>query len=456
MKPINQEIFRAYDIRGVVDQDFDAEWVETLGKACGAYFKEKGHDQAVVGHDARHSSPEYQERMVKGLTSAGVDVVYLDQVPTPTFYYACKKLGRQAGVMITASHNPPEFNGFKVWEGESTIHSEEIQRIYQIMVTGDFPTGSGVATHHDIVPTYIDELASMVSLKNPVKLVLDGGNGTGGEITAEILRRVGAEVICQYCEPDGDFPNHHPDPTIEKYMVDLQKRVQEEGAQAGIGLDGDDDRIGVVDENGRLLYGDELVAIFARHILKKTPGETIIGDVKCTHLMYKDIANHGGNPIMWSTGHSLIKAKMRQEGSRFSGEMSGHLFFGDPYYGFDDATYAAVKFAEIVDENWGTPVSQFLADWPKTYSTPEIRMECSEGSKFAIVKRAQEYFKEQGYEVIDIDGVRITFPDGWGLLRASNTQPTFVMRFEAESEERLAEIRKIIEEPLARWIEEMA
>lgn len=455
MKPVNQEIFRAYDIRGVVDKDFDTEWVETLGRTLGTYFLNRGYQQAVVGHDCRHSSPGYQDAIIRGLNSTGVDVTFLNMVATPLFYYAVKKLGRKAGVMITASHNPPEFNGFKVWAGETTIHSEEIQDVYKLMAKGDFAQGSGLASEHDVVPSYLDDLASQVQLSRPVKVVLDGGNGAGGKVCADLLKRIGAEVIEQYTEPDGDFPNHHPDPTVVKYMQDLIKRVPAEGAELGIGLDGDGDRIGVVDEAGNMIYGDQLLTIYARDMLTRHPGATVIGEVKCTHLMYKDIEDHGGEPIMSATGHSLIKAKMQDTGAMLAGEMSGHMFFADKYYGFDDALYASLRIVDILARNQGKAISSFLEDWPETHNTPEIRAECPDSIKFEIVKRAQEFFKKD-YDVIDVDGVRIVFPDGWGLLRASNTQPVLVLRFEAESPQRLEEIRKVIEEPLALWIKEMS
>ncbi len=455
MKPVNREIFRAYDIRGVVDKDFDDEWVEVLGRACGTYFRAKGHHRAVVGHDCRHSSPGYQARMIAGLTASGIDVLYLDMVATPLFYFAVKKLGYHAGVMITASHNPPEFNGFKVWEGPSTIHSEEIQAVYEIMAAGKFAQGTGTASYHDIAPTYLEDLAAQVTLPRPVKVVVDGGNGSGGLVCAELLRRIGAEVVEQYTEPDGDFPNHHPDPTVPKYMGDLIARVPAEGAELGIGLDGDADRIGVVDETGAMIYGDQLLTIYARDMLAKNPGAKVIGEVKCTHLMYKDITAHGGEAIMSATGHSLIKARMQATGALLAGEMSGHMFFADRYYGFDDALYSALRIVQIVADRPGEPLSGYLKDWPKVFNTPEIRADCPDAIKFKVVARAQEFFKRH-YDVIDVDGVRIVFPDGWGLLRASNTQPVLVLRFEAESEARLAEIRRVIEEPLAEWIKEMS
>jgi phosphomannomutase / phosphoglucomutase len=451
---IKREIFRAYDIRGVVDRDFDEAWVEMLGKACGTFFLKRDQRQAVVGHDCRHSSPGYQTAMIKGLLSTGVDVLFINMVPTPLFYYAVKKFNRQAGVMITASHNPPEFNGFKVWSGAGTIHSQDVQEVYEIMAGGDFRTGQGIASGHDVVPAYLEELSSQVQLPVPVRVVVDGGNGAGGVICAELLRRIGADVVELYCEPDGDFPNHHPDPTRDENNEDLRAKVLEVGAQLGIGLDGDADRIGALDERGRMIYGDRLLAVFARQVLQEQPGATVIGEVKCSHLMFQDIAAHGGKPIMGQTGHSLIKARMQETGAALAGEMSGHMFFADRYYGFDDALYAAMRLVEIIGQNPAKPLSTYLDEWPPIFSTPEIRMECPEAIKFQIVERAQAFFRE-GFDVVDVDGVRIVLPDGWGLLRASNTQPILVLRFEAESEARLKEIRALVEEPLERWIAEL-
>ena len=450
---IKREIFRAYDIRGIVDQDFDAAWVEMLGKACGTFFLGRGQHQALVGHDCRHSSPGYQAAMIKGLLSTGVDVLYLNMVPTPLFYYAVKKFNRQAGVMITASHNPPEFNGFKVWSGAGTIHSADVQELFAIMSRGEFSIGQGLATEHDMVPTYLEELSAQVRLPKPVRVVVDGGNGAGGEICAELLRRIGADVVELYCEPDGNFPNHHPDPTREENNADLRAKVLETGAHVGIGLDGDGDRIGVLDERGAMIYGDRLLAIFARQVLQDRPGGTVIGEVKCSHLMFQDIAAHGGNAIMGQTGHSLIKARMQETGAVLAGEMSGHMFFADRYYGFDDALYAALRLVEIIGQHPDKPLGSYLDEWPPIFSTPEIRMDCPEDIKFPIVERAQTYFRDR-YDIVDVDGVHILLPDGWGLLRASNTQPILVMRFEAESEARLREIRALVETPLQQWINE--
>lgn len=450
MKPVSPGVFRAYDIRGIVDVDFDPEWVERLGRACGAFFASRGYAQAVLGHDCRSTSPEYQARLAAGLTASGLDVVCLGMVPTPAFYFAIKALGRRAGIMVTASHNPPEFNGFKIWSGETTLHTEAIGEIHDIMAAEDFRSGSGIVCEHDIKPSYVEHLVDQSSLARPITVVVDGGNGAGGLLCAEVLRQAGATVIPLYCEPDGRFPNHHPDPVVLENVVDLAARVVAEGADFGVGLDGDADRLGVVDETGRLMYGDQILALFARAVLANHPGETVIGEVKCSHLLYRDIAAHGGKPLMAPTGHSLIKSRMRETGAILAGEMSGHMFFADRYFGFDDGIYAAMRLAEIVAAS-PMPLSRMLSDWPPTVNTPEIRMDCPEAIKFLVVEKAKAYFRD-GYEMLDVDGVRLTFPDGWGLLRASNTQSVLVLRFEAETPQRLEEIRRLIEEPVRGWI----
>ncbi|MDP2847675.1 MAG: phosphomannomutase/phosphoglucomutase [Humidesulfovibrio sp.] len=449
----DSSIFRAYDIRGIVGRDFDADWVERLGRACGAYFLSLGHTRAVVGHDCRLTSPEFQERLVRGLAATGVDVLFLDMVPTPVCYFAIRHLGYKAGVMITASHNPSEYNGFKVWAGKSTIHSGEIQKLAALMQQNQFPAGNGLATYHDIAPAYLETVSALVKLKRRVKVVLDGGNGAAGLIARDLLTLAGAEVIELYCDPDGRFPNHHPDPVDENNLGALKAKVLETGAEAGIGLDGDGDRIGVVDQNAQVIHGDRLLAIFARQVLAEKPASAIIGDVKCSHLLFQDIARHGGRPIMSATGHSLIKDRLLTENAALAGEMSGHMFFADRYYGFDDAPYAALRLVEILS-GADSPVSQFLEDWPATFVTPELRVDCPEHIKFAVADKARDEFAK-AYTLEGDDGARLVFPDGWALVRASNTQPALVLRFEAESAERLAELRSLVEVPLARWIAEM-
>jgi len=453
MKPITPDVFRAYDIRGLVDVDFDPDWVELLGRACGAFFLEQGQTQAVIGHDCRRSSPEYQARLAVGLAAAGIDVICLGMVPVPAFYFAVKSLARHAGIFVTASHNPPEYNGFKIWSGASTIHTGAVLRIRDLMAAGPGKTASAMVCEHDIKPAYVEHLVGQAVVRRPVKVVVDGGNGAGGLLCAEVLRQAGATVIPLFCEPDGRFPNHHPDPVIPKNTAALAAKVLAEGADFGVGLDGDADRLGVIDETGRLMYGDQILALFARSVLVTHPGATIIGEVKCSHLLYRDIAAHGGVPVMSAAGHSLIKARMHETGAILAGEMSGHMFFADRYFGFDDGIYAAMRLTEIVAEATA-PLSQLLADWPATVNTPEIRLDCPDAIKFDIVEKAKAFFRNR-FDMVEVDGVRLTFPDGWGLLRASNTQPALVLRFEAETLERLEEIRTLIEAPVHQWIAEL-
>lgn len=447
----NPAVFRAYDVRGIVGKDFDEQWVTRLGQACGTYFRKLGIKKAVIGMDCRESSPIYNKALTLGLISTGIDVINIGQVGTPVLYFAVVHLATQAGIMITASHNPPEYNGFKIWAGKTTIHTSEIQAIREIMEQGDFPEGEGVATQHDIIPAYIDAALKHCKLARPLKVVVDGGNGVGADLAGEILSRMGVDVICQFCDPDPTFPNHHPDPSVEANMLLLRERVLKEKADFGIGLDGDADRIAVMDEKGRILFGDELLALFARELLARKPGSIVMGEVKCSHLMYKDIEEHGGKPLMWITGHSIIKAKMHEIGAALAGEVSGHMFFSDGWFGFDDAIYGSARFASLFSQQ--DKALSVLPGWPNTAKTPEIHVPCSDNIKFQVVETAKAYFRSK-YDIIDIDGVRVTFPDGWGLIRVSNTQPVLVLRFEAETESRLKEIQDLMQGPLQGWIKE--
>ncbi len=445
-------VFRAYDIRGLVDKDFNVDWVTRLGKACGTYFLSHDIRTVVVGRDCRLSSPAYHDAVIAGLISTGVDVVSVGEVGSPVFYFAVTHLKLSGGIMITASHNPSPYNGFKIWAGASTIYGDEIQKIKKIMDGGVFSKGEGLAGAHDIIPAYIDAVLERVKLHRPLKVVVDGGNGMGGDLAALLLERMGVNIIRQFCKPDGTFPNHHPDPVVEDNMRQLKERILSEGADLGIGLDGDADRIGVMDENGRLLYGDELLTLFARELLTRKPGATIIGEVKCSHLMYDDIEKHGGNPLMWITGHSFIKSKMREISAALAGEMSGHIFFSDNWFGFDDGIYGAARFIDIFSAQ-DKPLSA-LPGWPKTAKTPEIHLPCPDTIKFAVVEKARSHFREK-YQVTEIDGVRVMLPHGWGLIRASNTQPALVLRFEAETEAQMNELRQQMETPLKKWITEL-
>ncbi|MBI5666234.1 MAG: phosphomannomutase/phosphoglucomutase [Nitrospirae bacterium] len=453
---INPAIFRQYDIRGIWEKDLTPEVVELLGKGYASYLlKSINKDKAKisVGWDARLHSPAIRDSLIKGLVQSGIDVIDLGMCPTPLQYFSLYTLPLDGGVMITGSHNPPEFNGFKLSVGKGTIFGDAIQEIRKIIDAQDFRKGNGVVETYPVMDHYINYVKDKFGSLSGIKVVVDAGNGTGGVVAPKIMKALGADVVELYCEPDGRFPNHHPDPTLEESLVDLVAKVKEEKAHAGIGYDGDADRIGVVDEEGNVIWGDKLMIIFSRDILKENPGAKIIGEVKCSQTLYDDIAAHGGVPIMWRTGHSLIKEKMKNEGALLAGEMSGHIFFKHRYFGYDDAIYASLRLMEIIRKA-GKPYSTkaLLQDVPNVIATPEIRFDCPDEIKFRIVEKAQKAFNE--YESVTIDGIRIKFDDGWALVRASNTQPVLVLRFEARNEARLQEIRAFVEERLNAIIKE--
>jgi phosphomannomutase/phosphoglucomutase len=377
-------------------------------------------------------------------------VTDLGVAPTPVLYYSVFHLKADGGVMVTGSHNPPEFNGFKVVCGSSTIHGDDIQEIRRLIETGDLARGEGSQRTADVVTPYVEEISSQFHFPRRVRVVVDAGNGTGGPVMGPILRKLNVDATEMFFEMDGHFPNHHPDPTVPANLEALVAKVIETGADLGIAFDGDTDRIGAVDDRGAVLYGDQLMIIYGREILTRKPGATFIGEVKCSQLMYDDLAAHGGNPIMWKTGHSLIKAKMKETHAELAGEMSGHMFFADRYYGFDDAIYAACRLMEIV-ANSGQPLSAQLAGLPKTVTTPEIRFDCPDELKFAVVQRAKDELRAR-HKIMDVDGVRVLFPEGWGLVRASNTQPVLVMRFEATGERLLQEYREEVEGVVERAV----
>jgi len=441
---MNPQIFREYDIRGVVDEDFPTPVVESLGQAIGTYLLGKGKQRITLGRDVRLSSDRLRDDLVTGLLKAGLHVIDIGVCPTPLLYFSIRHLEAEGGVMITGSHNPPEFNGFKVCAGPDTIYGEEIQRLGRIMEAARYSEGKGTIERVSVLRAYHEYVCANIHLASSLKVVVDAGNGTAGIVAPDLFRAIGCEVIALYCEPDGNFPNHHPDPTVPKNLADLRRRVLEEKAHLGVSFDGDADRLGVLDEKGEILWGDRIMVIFSRAILKEHPGAAIISEVKSSNLLYNDIARHGGRPIMWKTGHSLIKQKMKEEHALLAGEMSGHLFFADRYFGYDDAIYAACRLFEILAQE-RKPLSHLISDLPQVYSTPEIRVDCPEETKFKIIDQAVQHFRDR-YEVIDVDGIRVVFPDGWGLVRASNTQPVLVMRFEADTPQRVKEIQCLIEE----------
>ena len=437
---MNPSIFREYDIRGIVGKDLDEAVVETLGRAMGTYFLDRGQREVAVGRDGRISSPEFAVALTRGLMATGCNVTDLGVIPTPLLYFSIFHMNKEAGVMITGSHNPPEHNGFKIMSGREALYGPTVQELRRIVDAGDFKTGEGARDTLDIIPIYMDYVAENIRIDRKLKVVVDAGNGTAGVVAVPLFRRLGCEVIELYCDIDGRFPNHHADPTVPEAMEDLIAKVRETGADLGVGYDGDGDRIGAVDDTGRLIWGDQLLAILSRDILARYPGAPIISEVKASKVLYEEVARLGGEPIMWKTGHSLIKKKIKELGAPLAGEMSGHIFFADRWFGFDDAIYASARLFEILARS-EKRLSEMVDELPKTYTTPEIRVYASDEMKFAIVDAVREELARE-HEVIDIDGVRALFPGGWGLVRASNTQAVLVLRFEADTPEQLEAIEK--------------
>ncbi|MDI6840388.1 MAG: phosphomannomutase/phosphoglucomutase [bacterium] len=449
---LNPNIFRAYDIRGVADVDLTDDVVYRLGQAYGTYINSNLKSQISnlkvgVGQDVRISSPRIAKSLIRGILDTGVDVVDLGVIPTPILYFSTFYYNYAGGIMVTGSHNPKEYNGFKILKGKETIYGNEIQKLKTVMEEGNFIKGKGKLIKHNPVLDYINLVKSKVKIKHTKKLVIDPGNGTCGPVAYRIFRELACDIECIYCEPDGNFPAHLPDPTIPEYMEDLIKRVRTTQSDFGIGYDGDGDRIGVVDELGNIIWGDKLLALFAKDVLKEHHGAPIIFEVKCSDGLVEYIKSMGGLPIMWKTGHSFIKAKMKVEKSPLAGEMSGHMFFADNYYGYDDAIFASMRLLEILSNEKRT-LSDLITEIPYYYSTPEIRVDSKDELKFKLVNLLKDHFKSH-YPVIDIDGVRIKFTDGWALVRASNTQPVLVMRFEAKTKERLAQIKKEVIDKLS-------
>jgi len=446
---MNSRIFREYDIRGLVDIDLTDEVVFDLGRGFATYLSRLGKKYVIVGRDGRLSSPRFFGSLVEGMVAGGLNIVDVGVCPTPVFYFSLFHLNRDSGVMITGSHNPPEFNGFKICVGKTTIHGNEIQGLRRIIEGQEFIEGKGTVFSREIIPDYQAYLLKDIRLERPIKVVVDSGNGTAGAVAPKVLRDLGCEVIDLFSEIDGHFPNHHPDPTIPENMSALIAEVQETGAEVGIGFDGDADRLGAVDHLGNLIWGDQLLVLFAREVLSRHPGAIIVSEVKCSQNLYDDIARNGGRGIMWKAGHSLLKSKMKEEGALLGGEMSGHIFFADRYFGYDDAIYASCRLLEILSRS-NRRIPDFLGDLPRTWNTPEIRVDCPDDLKFELVEKVRESFRGE-IPLVDVDGVRLLFPDGWGLVRASNTQPVLVLRFEARSEKRLGEIRELVEKRVAQF-----
>lgn len=441
MNEINPYIFREYDIRGVMDQDISSALFRQIGQAFAAHLRAECHRESlsvVVGRDGRHSSPILSASLIEGLVLGGLDVTDIGLVPTPALYFAMHHAQTDAGIMITGSHNPSEYNGIKMVRTGKPIFGVEIQALKRRLEAGNFQVVPGGRAHQQLIlDAYLDRIVEDFHPGRPLKVVLDCGNGATGDVALALVKRlpnIFGEVL--FAEIDGDFPNHHPDPTVPANLTVLKARMQAVGADLGIAFDGDGDRIGVLDNTGRILWGDSLMILFARDILSKDPGAAVIGDVKCSQLMFDAVAKAGGEPIMWKTGHSLIKDKMRETGAPLAGEMSGHLFFADRYLGYDDALYAAVRLLELAANSTDSLAAQ-LADLPEMYSTPELRIPCSDELKFDIMERVLIKLQEEGADLSAIDGARVRLNDGWWLLRVSNTQPMLVVRAEAQSQDSL-------------------
>tara|TARA_B100001765_G_scaffold199240_1_gene151071 strand:+ start:1408 stop:2775 length:1368 start_codon:yes stop_codon:yes gene_type:complete len=447
---MKSHIFRQYDIRGIVGEDLDAEVTEAVGRAFGSRVRPDRSSRSptvVVGYDNRLTSPSLADGLIAGIRSAGVDVVDVGTVPTPVLYWSEVTLGADAGVQITGSHNPPEWNGIKMTHGGSSLYGDAIQDLLRSINESDFTSGSGGYERVTVLDRYVDDIAGRFNLERPMRVAVDCGNGTGSILAVRLLEAIGVEVTPLFCESDPTFPNHHPDPTVDDNLIDLIRSVESGNHDLGVAFDGDADRIGAIDDQGQIIRGDILLLLFGLDLLKKRgPGQKLIFDVKCSQVLPELFEKAGGEPIMWQTGHSLIKNKMRETGALLAGELSGHIMIADDYLGFDDALYDACRLIEIISRS-GRTLSEMVSDFPEYRSTPEIRIDVTEDQKWTVVSEALVYFKEK-YDVISVDGVRILFGDGWALLRASNTQPVIVARFEARSESRLMEIRTEI----AEWL----
>ena len=445
---VEKEIFREYDIRGIVGETLDSEEALDIGRGFGTYLRGQGGKTVAVGRDNRLSSPDLHQAAIEGLLSTGCQVFDVGQLPTPAFYFSVIHGKTDGGLMVTASHNPPHYNGFKMRRGEVAVFGEEIQKIGAIIEGGTYAEGRGKRQTLEVVDDYLSAIKSRIRLKRRLKVVADAGNGTTGPLVTRLLKDLGCDLVPLYCEPDGTFPHHLPDPTVEENVVDLIALVQQVGADVGVAYDGDGDRLGAVDEKGGIARGDQLLSLFAREVLGQKPAPVVF-DVKCSQALIETIVRCGGTPVMWKTGYPNIQAKMKEVHAPVGGEMSGHFYFMDDYFGFDDGIFTSCRLLQLLSDG-DQSLSELVRTLPAYRSTPEIRAECPEREKFSIVKDLQEQFRKH-YETITVDGIRILFEDGWALIRASNTQPILVLRFEATTGKRLEEIKDLVREKLSHY-----
>ncbi|WP_189346546.1 phosphomannomutase/phosphoglucomutase [Undibacterium macrobrachii] len=440
MSLLSKSIFKAYDIRGIIDKTLDVDVAYAIGQAFGSAALAKGEKTVVIGRDGRLSGPSLAAALAMGLQATGINVIDLGVVATPMVYFGTNVLGATSGIMVTGSHNPPDYNGFKMVLAGEAIYGDTILALYDRIVAKDFAVGEGTYSTHDIKAAYLERIVSDVKLTRKIKIAVDCGNGVAGAFAGDLYRAMGCEVTELFCEVDGNFPNHHPDPAHPENLQDLIRCLQNSDAEIGLAFDGDGDRLGVVTKDGHIIYPDRQLMLFAADVLSRNKGAQILYDVKCTRHLSSWIKSHGGQPLMWKTGHSLVKAKLKETGSPLGGEMSGHVFFKDRWYGFDDGLYAGARLLEILSKV--ADMTTTLKDLPQSSSTPELQIKLSEGENFAIIAEMQKNANFPGAtEIIDIDGLRVEYPDGFGLARSSNTTPVIVMRFEAETPEALARIQ---------------
>ena len=449
MQAVSKSIFKAYDIRGIVNEDLTIETVVLIGKAIGSESIERGERGIVVGRDGRTSGPDLMNALVEGIKSTGCHVVKIGMIPTPVLYYATYSKGASSGVMITGSHNPPNYNGFKMMIAGETLSGERILNLYDRINNQNFHQGQGTSTTIDIQEDYLNRVTSDISIKRPLKIVVDCGNGVAGHLAPKLFEALGCEVVKLFCHIDGNFPNHHPDPSKLENLNDLIAEIKAEKADLGLAFDGDGDRLGVIDEKGNVIWADRQMILFSRDVIHRSPGAKIVFDVKCSSLLSKDISNEGGKPILSRTGHSFIKAKIKEEDALLGGEMSGHIFFKERWYGFDDALYAGARLLEILSSR-NQSCSEIFSELPDSFNTPEINIHFDkQGDQFDAMEKLKNTANFNEGVLTTIDGIRLDYEDCWGLVRPSNTTPCLVLRFEAETE---ASLTRIIEE-FREWLE---
>lgn len=444
---ISEDIFRAYDIRGVVENALTPDAVQQIGQAFATEALSQGQKTVVIGRDGRLSSPELAQRLSQGLRAGGCDVIDIGMVPTPVLYYATHKLKTGTGIMVTGSHNPPQYNGLKMLIDGNTLYGDGIKALYQMIVEGRVNSGEGTHTEQDVVPDYLDTIVNDIKLKKPLNIAVDCGNGVAGVLATELFTRLGCNVTELFCDVDGNFPNHHPDPSKPENLIDMQNVMKENALDIGLAFDGDGDRVGILDDKQNILWADRQMMLYAADVLKRKPGALIIYDIKSTSNLESVIKNLGGEPLMWKTGHSFIKAKMRETGAELAGEMSGHIFFKERWFGFDDGLYSAARMLEIVSQHDETSSTIFNA-LPDSFNTPELQIDFAEGEHYKFMEKFIEQASFENANTVTIDGIRVNFANGWGLVRPSNTTPCLVLRFEANDEKTLSDIQNIFRQQL--------